>query len=62
MPRRFTAVTATTARTATTRAYAGHAYAPIASAIAAQLAVLPVTNAQPARKPGNGPSRSRPYT
>ena len=60
MPRRFTAVTASTAATATSRAWPGHRYAPMVSAIAAQLAVLPTTNPQPARNPANGPSRSRP--
>lgn len=59
-PRRFTAVTAATAAAATGRACCGHRYAPMVSAAAAQLAVLPVTNPQPARKPTKPPSRSRP--
>jgi hypothetical protein len=44
MPRRFSAVTATTAATASGRAACGQAYAPKVRAIAAQLAVLPTTN------------------
>ncbi len=60
MPRRFTAVTATTASTATSRACPGQRYAPMVSAIAAQLAVLPITKPQPARNPANGSNRSRP--
>ena len=51
---------AATAATATGRAASGQAYAPKVSAMAAQLAVLPITKPQPARKPQNGPRRSRP--
>ena len=38
----------------------GTAYAANVIAIAAQLAVLPTTNPQPARKPHHSPSSSRP--
>ena len=55
-------MSATTAASATGLAHAGARYAPIVSAIAAQLAVLPTTKPQPARNPAKSPSRSRPYT
>ncbi len=60
-PHRFTTVAATTAATATSRIALGAAYAPTVSAIAAQLASLPATKPQPARKPHPAPSRARPY-
>ena len=59
-PIRLTAVNATTAPTASGRAWSSDTYAPNVSAIAAQLAVFPTTNAQPARNPQPCPSRRRP--
>ncbi|OUD86190.1 hypothetical protein CMMCAS04_15570 [Clavibacter michiganensis subsp. michiganensis] len=60
-PRQPTVASATTASAATGRCHAaGTAYAAKVRAMAAQLAVLPMTNDQPARKPGHFPSRSRP--
>ena len=50
-PRRFTAVSATTAPIASGRAKFGAVYSPKVRAIAAQLAVLPITKPQPARNP-----------
>ena len=62
-PNEFTAASASTASTATGFCQpTGTAYAAKVRAIAAQLAVLPMTKLQPARNPGQSPSRSRPYT
>lgn len=61
-PRRSTATIATTAAAATARAWSGQAWEPRVRAIAAHDAVLPVTNAHPARNPHVSPSRRRPYT
>lgn len=59
-PARFTAASTITAATAAGRGWAGHAYAPKVSAMAAQLAVLPMTKPQPATKPHPSPRRWRP--
>ena len=57
-----TAASATTAATATGFCHGvGTAYAENVNAMAAELAVLPTTNDQPARKPGHSPSNCRPY-
>ena len=63
MPRRLSAVKSTTAAAASPRCHQpapGRAYAANVIAIAAQDAVLPMTKPQPARKPHQGPSTSRP--
>ena len=59
-PATESAVNATTAAAATRFACDGQRYRPTVSAMAAQEAVLPTTKPQPARKPGSGPSNSRP--
>lgn len=61
-PRLLTTASATTAATATGFCHGvGTAYAENVNAMAAELAVLPTTNDQPARKPGHSPSNCRPY-
>ena len=61
MPAQLTSARTTTTATATGRCQpSGTAYAANVIAIAAQLAVLPTTNPQPARKPRHSPSTSRP--
>src|SRR6185437_14486866 len=55
-------VSTITAAAARGRSRDGAAYAANVSAIAAQLASLPTTKPQPARKPQNALNRLRPYT
>ncbi len=59
-PCRLSSVSSATAPTPVARVYSGQMYAPAVIAIAAQDAVLPTTNAQPAMYPQKGPRRSRP--
>ncbi len=62
-PTVLTAASTRTAATATGFSHpAGAAYEANVNAIAAQLAVLPMTNDQPAKNPDHGPIISRPYT
>ena len=61
-PAAFTAVTASTVRTATCWAYRGARYTPSEPAAAAAEHTLPATNATPASRPGQRPSRAVAYT
>src|SRR5205085_1687575 len=63
MPRRFAPVRRTTAPSAVAcllQSDPGKTYEPNVIAIAAHDAVLPMTNAHPARNPHHSPRRSRP--
>ena len=61
-PKQFTVASATTAATATgTSQPSGAAYAANVMAMAAQLAILPITKLQPATKPHHGPISALAY-
>ncbi len=60
MPTQFNPASAPATVIATGRGWLGQAYDPAVIAIAAQPAVLPITNPHPARNPQTGPNRARP--